>query len=200
MPVAVEIKVNPQQLRELESELGAIKGGLNRALSSAINKTVAQGRTVAIQMLADTLTVKKSNIRARTDTKKASPKNLAGAIKILGRRIGLINFKYKDTGKGKGRNRKGKGVFVQAYKAGVPEIFPKAFVATGKSANKHIFRRRGSAGRLPIDSLKGLSLLDVYKKTPGIQQATQKKIADIFAEKLRSASDWVLNKRKTSPP
>lgn len=201
---AIEIKVSSAQMLKLETELKDIKDGVPRAIMSAINKTVSQGRTVAVRELANVLTVKTGNIRARTSVLKATRKKLFGSVTILGRRIGLINFKVKDTGKGKGRGRTGKGVIAQAYKNSPPERFPKAFIAMGKENNKHVFERRRKDGklapRLPIFSRKGLSLLDVYKQTPSIQNATETKIKAIFGEKLKSATDWLLNRKNGERP
>lgn len=214
-PPAVVITVDPAQVERIQRELSGVKNGLQRALVDAINKVLPKGRTVAVNGLAALLTVKRSNIFKRTNVERANRSKPFGIVRIMGRRIGLINFEHKDTRTKKAKKKwgdksAGRGVIARAYKGGAQEVFPHAFVAVGRRAaktgegNKHVFERAKTGGkrapRLPIWSRRGLSLLDVYKEHPELVRETERKIQESLAEAVESQVDRILGRRKADRP
>jgi hypothetical protein len=216
---ALEIVVSEAQYKQLRSELAAIPGGVNRAIVGAINKTLPQGRTLIVRRLHGILAIKsQGNIRRRTTIIRASMGRKQGVVRILARPIALTNFNVKDTrirsekrDKATGkllfqrlRKKAGSGVTAQIYRGGAIEKFPYAFIADGRSGNRHVFERqyRGDkrVARLPIFSRKGVSLLSVFEDEPGLERELTEKVADVFAVQLRSQIDRLLNRRRIDRP
>lgn len=231
--VAVDIQIDPRDLARLKTELASIKNGVPRAIAGAVNKTLKRGQTVLVDKLFEVLNVRvrrsilgETGHRRITITPAKVPDKLFGSINVLRRRIALANFNPRDTrikrpGVKYGTPGTGQGVFAAAYRGGGEEQFPRAFVAVGKSSNKHVFergggrsRREGSIfvpgpdlpgtgrrrGRLPIFSRKGLSLLDVYQQNPAVYEAVVARIREVLGEQLLSQTDRLLNRRKADRP
>jgi hypothetical protein len=208
--VAVTISINQRQIDELARELTGIKNGVPKAISGAINKLLPKGRTEVVNGLADVLTAKKSAIRRMPSGKeritivRSSPTTLEGRIKVLTRKIGLVNFKHAVS--------KTAGVTFQIYKGGGAVRLRHAFRAVGRNANKHIFQRqrrgigkgtaggfslnpnRGFVARLPIESMQGPSLLTVYRNHPGLHTRVEKRIADELQKELDSQVSRLLKR------
>lgn len=214
--MAVKLVIDTAMEARINAELQGIANGALKAMASGINKTLVAGRTLITKELSSIVNVQRRQIADRITLEKATatPTGLTGSIIIQRRRIGLINFGPKDTGKGKGRARKGQGVIAQAYRTGAPERFPTAFIATGLNRNRHVFTRfskwkkvekahhQPNVGRnkQQIRALKGLSLYDVYRKHPGVDARINLAIAGILQEKLLSAIDWQLGRSKGERP
>ena len=209
---AVRVRVSQEQIDNLRTELAGVKNGVNKAVVGAINKTLPKGRTIVVDQLWEKLAIKRrGNIFHRTSVIKATSANPAGAIRILGRQIGLINFKTKDTN---ARRRGGSGVIAQLYRSGESEIFPKAFIGIGASDNKHVFQRLPGKGHIitdkahhkpnigrraqSLESLKGMSLLKAYKDHPEIEAASVEKVGAEFGNQLSSQIDRLLKRRKVT--
>lgn len=190
MPVGVTLEFDKQQLAGITRDLAAIKNGASKAQATALNKSVVQGRRIVVDGLAATVTVSKTNIRKRTSIRRATISRLTAVIKILGRKIGLVNYKHRAT--------KRSGATVQVYKAGGAVRLPHVFKASSPQGSKHLWERRRQGGgrvpRLPIDRLQGPSLMDVYQKKPSIRVAAERKIAAVMGLELVKAVDALLRK------
>ena len=147
------VTLTTSQLEQLRTEMEGIPNGVNRCISGAINKTVAKGKTFAKKNLAAELTIKSKNLSRRIFANKSTAANLRGSVKLMGRAVGLINFKTVDTKK--------RGVVYQIFKSGKPETLRHAFIATGINKNPHVFQRKSDA-RLPIENMKSQRLYDHY--------------------------------------
>lgn len=208
MPAAVIVEVDEAQYDRLRRELAGIPFGVQKATVGAINKTVAQGRTVVVDKLFDLLAIRRrGDILRHTTTVPATVERPVGKVVIDGRRIGLINFTVKDTRtkRGRGKAGNGRGVTAQVYRHGDTWVLPHAFIATGASGNRHVFQRQPVGGgklspRLPIVSKQGLSLFKVYQDTPAIEAASLARIRTIFNEQLLSQIDRLLGRRKVDRP
>jgi hypothetical protein len=208
---AVDIELDEVTYLRAKALLANIPNGLQRAMVSAINKSVSKGRTTVIRGLADVVNVKRNNIAGRVDTEKATRDRPIGYIKILGRPIGLINFHAKDT-----RLRKrhgGEGVTAKIFKGGETVTYPHAFIGVGKADNKQVFERKRNLGiyrpkephYLPntgrlmarIGSIRGVSLLDVYKQRPQLQKNATDLIRKDLATQVESQIDRLLKRKKS---
>lgn len=213
----VRIEVSQRQIDAIAAEVGHVRNGLNRVIMGAVNKVASKGRTVIVDDLKNKITVKRSNIFRRTKVLKAHPANPVAIIRILARTIGLVNFKHKIVNRMRkrrpyGTSLPGEGVFVQQYQGGPTLRFPHSFKAKGKpadaedpeSGNVHIFERvkKGGkigtkAGRFPLTSRKGLSLLRVYDQNPEMAAHAEDKIAADLDKELKSQVDRVLRRKRT---
>lgn len=152
-----ETRVRASVLAEVDSALGDIPGAVDRAGAAAVNKTLAKMKTRTARGLAAHLTVKQANLRRRIFVVKATKSALFGSVKIMGRPIGLINFKTLDT--------KRTGVRYQIKKGGPVYEEPDTFIATGKFENRHVFARLSSR-RLPIATQFSQRLYDLFNDSP----------------------------------
>lgn len=214
--LGISVKFDPRQVERARVELAGISNGLNKALSGAINKVLTKGRTEAVNGLASVLNISKRNIRYSrwTDKKgereervyliKSAPDKLEGFIRILARPLGLINYKFKEVrkkrkGRKYGTSYPGEGIFASVYK-GKPFRLKHAFVAMGKQGIEHIFERRKAGGRYaartPIKSVKGPSLLTVYREHPELHAQVEKRITEELGKELDSQIDRFLKRSK----
>ena len=153
------------QLAEAQQALSAIKNGLPRATTAAINKTIAKARTAALRGLTQYLTVRRPVLDKRISIRKATVGRPEATLRVLGREIGLINFKARDTRKpGK---RGGQGVVYEIIR-GQP-VGPgdnDFFIAKSPSGNRHVWERAYGAPRLPISVQYSPSLYSIYTRGP----------------------------------
>jgi hypothetical protein len=146
------IEIDERTYGDLRRELGEMPGAVDRAVVSAVNKTLSQGRTLIVDRLFALLNVKRGEIRKRVTVPhngKATRDKPEGKIKIGKSRMGLINFGAKDT-----RTRKGKGAFgtaaagrgvdVQVYRQGESANFPRAFIARYRGKATVLQRKQGT--------------------------------------------------------
>jgi hypothetical protein len=145
------IEIDERTYGDLRRELGEMPGAVDRAVVSAVNKTLSQGRTIIVDRLFALLNVKRGEIRKRVTVPhngKATRDKPEGKIKIGKSRMGLINFGAKDTrtrkGKGSfGTAAAGRGVDVQVYRQGESANFPRAFIARYRGKATVLQRKQG---------------------------------------------------------
>jgi hypothetical protein len=165
------VTASTASLSQVTAQLRGIDGGVRKAAVPAVNKTLSKGRTWLRQGLTKFLTIKSSNLNRRIFVSKATQWDFEGSIKLMGRKIGLINFKSEDTRKS-AYDPTGKGVFAQVIRGGPVLRLPFAFIAKGRYGNKvspagnvHVFQRDG-AGRSPIETQYSQRLYDLFKQSP----------------------------------
>lgn len=147
---------------------------LKRALSAAINKTLAKTRTLLLRKMTQRFTIKQKNLRRRTYLTKASPTRLSGKVRMMGREIGLINFAHREDRRktGWGTAASGTGVHAQIIR-GTKRQFRHSFIVEGNYGNVHVVERveRGGAvgtheGRFPIQTVFSQRLNKLYDESP----------------------------------
>lgn len=211
--VGIDVEIDEASYEKAKQDLEGITRGIDRAMTGAINKTLAKGKTMVIRQLASILTAKQSAIRATpggTERIMATPAyGGEGHLRILGRRIGAINFKLKKTSK---------GYVVQYFKDGGSGVQrPGSFIGMGApnqkgdGGNTHLFERLGDKSRvrnphyLPnknrlrekIGVISGLSLFDVYKGRSKWAKEVSQFLAEDVKEQLLSQTDRLLNRSKS---
>lgn len=183
--VIATIKLSTAKLAELDATLFDITNGVPRALSAAINRTAYKGKPMLRKGLTGLLTIKAANLKRRIYSKKATPQKLQGSITLMGRHIGLINFKNRDT--------KVAGVIAQVYQGGEKITLPHAFIATGKFGNRHVFQREGRK-RLPIDTRFSQQLYNMYLESK-LAKSYPEELQATFNEEIDIQIDRLLKKR-----
>jgi hypothetical protein len=172
-----ELSVSSEKSGELDAALEGIPKGFDRALSAAINKVLAKGKTAVQRGLTRLLTIKLANLARRVFVRKATANSgtISGTLSIMGRPIGLANFQIKDTRvkTGWGTKASGRGIIATVLRSGTAEVLPNAFVAKGLNGNVHVFQRTKfggkigtPAGRFPIATQFSQQLYDLYVNSP----------------------------------
>ncbi|HOQ06076.1 MAG TPA: phage tail protein [Anaerohalosphaeraceae bacterium] len=186
----IQIKIDKDQIKQLENRLGRAKNQLPRVLASAINDTVLQLRTRLVRDLAADIGSKISAVRRRTRVSKASVRTLSACLSISPSRIGLIDLYARQTPKGVSyrAGRGGKG------------FAEHAFIQTMRGGSLQVARRvsgQGPSGlvpRYPIAVLKGPSPAMIEEKG-GYLPAHKQQAAEILNSRIKSKVDWILSKR-----
>ena len=133
----------------------------NRALSRAINRTIAEVRTEAFKQATSQYTIKSKDISNTVRTTTASPTSLSAEARFTGGRIPLLKFIVKPAGgfSFKGMSRQGRPqLFVQIRKDGGGPADGLFAAKLGEATR--IYSRSGKE-KFPIKSATGPSIVSM---------------------------------------
>lgn len=124
------------------------------AVARAINRTVANVKTVMTRAVASSLRVKQMYVRERIKERKATRARLWASMTASAKPIPLIaqGAKGPEPSRGKGR-----GVTANTTQ----RQYPHAFIATMRSGHRGVFERAGKK-RLAIKELTSASVAAVF--------------------------------------
>jgi hypothetical protein len=168
----VNLKVDKDSLIGAQLMLAAVGKSIDPIIYRAINKSIDNSQTKAVDEIGNVLNLTKFRIRQDFKKLKAYSNKLSGQLIAEGGPIGFMAFKPTQL-------KKGKGVSVKFKKKGAREVFRHAFVATGRGGVESVFEREewGQAPwrpsypyaklprehRFPLDRLHAASIEDYYK-------------------------------------
>ncbi len=142
----------------------------DRALASAVNKTLDQALTLMARTIASEFNVKVSYVRERLRIRRATSKGgvqVEGALTGTGKRPGqrsanVIAFLEKKVTLAEGRRRRAAGtlnqLFVKIKRTGPAKPIPGAFIG---NKGRTVFRRVGKA-RLPIEPVQVIDIPQMF--------------------------------------
>jgi len=183
----IEITVNRRQMRELKAFFAEAPRELQTVLSRAINKVGVTARKRIIDIIAQQIAVKKSDLRNRNVTlRRATYRDLMANIVISGRRIPIFNFGARQTKKGvtyrisrSGGRKTALGAFMESYASGTPIQM--------RSGHRGVFRRRQLEGhelaRLPIEEIFGPSVPVAAENISALTEASLNNVIGSRLEK-----------------
>ena len=186
------IEIDKRSLKETQDALAGIAGGVLKAGINAANRTANTGRTRIARLLAEQMDVKKKSVDRAVHVNKARKDLPIALIRTKGKGINMIAFKAKPTPTG-----------VHSTVGDVAH----AFIATGLSENKLVFKRTGVkkimtkgkyVGRLreQIQGVIGKSASELFKFIPGAVQEVQAELEIEMKKNLQSQIDYLLNRKK----
>jgi hypothetical protein len=171
------VTLNAMQLRKLERALGHIKGGVQKAMAGAINRTLNKGRTEVKREIRKIYEIKAKDIPVRVrGANVAQPK---GEIIIRDKMLDLNKFKVQPKGVQRLRKkrmikatvRRGKGGFIpHGFVAGVPSGYIGPFTRVGKA-------------RLPIRKRIAIGA-PIMASQPNVGPAVNKAMGDTLAKAM----------------
>jgi len=136
----------------LKKRFGAWEKQERTAWARAANRAMVSARAAVAKDVAGAYTIKSADVKRATKIQKASAAVRRAVMSISGRRIPLIQFKAKDTGK--------RGVTFKIKKAGGKVGLRHAFIASVRS--RQVFERTragsGRVGRGPLRMMVGPSI------------------------------------------
>lgn len=184
------IQINQGQLQDVRNLLAGIQNGAKKAMTTAINKTLATTKVQVKKKLGEELNLKASRIEQDLSVEKANYNNISGKVVVVGEPVGLVNFA--------GAQLK-KGVKVKVLKRGSPELLKHAFKKT-VSGKEHLWwRQRRPDGRLVpryhLERLTGPRIEDIMAK-PEIIDPINEKAADLLVDNLGKAVDEILRRNE----
>ena len=134
----IDISLDKNQLKGVESMLRDIKNGAKKAHVTAINKTLTTTRVQVRKRIGQDINLAAKRINQELDIEKANYSKISGRFVAYCAPIGLINF---------GANQTAKGVTYKIYKSGGRQFLKHAFIAESKGANNVWWR--GNRASMP---------------------------------------------------
>lgn len=147
----ININIDTKELERIEMLLSTVPKGMEKATSSAINRTLQMARTSATRKAREKYDVKAKDVRGSIKLKRAGGSSLDGSMISRGSPIPLVKFKVNPSKPSPSRR---KPVFASVKKSG--GSIKSAFVAEMRSGHAGVFERVGKS-RYPIRELYGPS-------------------------------------------
>ena len=149
-----------------EAMLRGIPNGIERAITSSINRTLAKVKTDMKKKTTSDYNIKASEIENKLSVYKANFSNLRGTIYAKTPRLALSKFiTSSDKGNIKVRVKKNES---SKKVMGKPRLYSKPFTAVMKSGHLGIFQRIG-VKKLPISQLYTIGIAEML----GSQSVTE---------------------------
>ena len=177
----------------------------NKAMASALNKTVAQAKTAMSREIRAEFNMSASKVGAALKVNNARASS--GAFRLeaslesprqRGRSLNLINFMERSTTLAQARKRSKAGtlnqLFVQIKKGGGKKALGSAFIG---NKGRTIFVRTGKA-RLPIKALQTIDVAGMFntkRVNAKVLQMIEAKFPELFANETRFFADRFNAKR-----
>jgi len=177
-----------RQLQELQKDIR------ERALASALNKTVEQGRTQMIRNITDEYVIKAGDVRERLRIGRACFRqgefSMAATLASSGKRsMNLARFVERFVTLAEMRRRKKAGGAPQLRfrikRNGGKQILPGAFVATANGGTA-VFRRVGK-GRYPIQAVSTVNVPSMFNQrriNKAVTDAMLTRFPEIFQNEM----------------
>ncbi|HKX41340.1 MAG TPA: phage tail protein [Burkholderiaceae bacterium] len=152
------------KLQRLQSDVGAA------ALASAINKTLAQGKTQMVRAITAEFNVKAAYVRDRLRIRRATARGGTALIEgaLMGgksdrtRSANIIAFVERKVTLAEGRRRRKAGtlnqLFVKVKRTGPVKPIPGAFIG---NKGRTVFKRVGKT-RLPIEPVQTIDVAQMF--------------------------------------
>ena len=133
----INIRVERDDIRELQRTLRGIRNGVPRVLKNSVNKTLPGIRTDMARETQQRLALKQSRIKKDIKVvKRASTSDFSGQVRSKGQPVSLHSF---------GAKQKKRGVSVRVLKSEGRKTIRGAFIAQGKHGNTMVFWRQKTA-------------------------------------------------------
>lgn len=172
----LEIRFDDDKLKKFQRELKDIPRALPKVMSRGLNRTATSARTEISRSLAKRIGLKIKDVRNKLVLQRASYSRWRSAVKIGGKKFGLIKFGARQTKKGVTYKWKRRRVLIR-----------HAFITTMPTGHRGVFMRK-SAARLPIKEMMGPSLSQVYT---GAQDEVKRIQAEFSAKLTKNINDQV---------
>lgn len=158
--IAMDLRIDPQQVAEAKQRLRSLKGGVARAVVAALNKTAPGVRTEAVRFVTQAYTVKAASARESLTVKKATANYWEASVTSRGSVIPLAEFQVSPRRVGGVRPKGGLKVVVRRGAGG---RLNKGFAVPNMNLGGAFGRRLGvgerlGRTRLPIRPLYGPSV------------------------------------------
>lgn len=188
-----------RQLLAMQADIG------NKALASALNKTVAQAKTAMSREIRSEFNISAAQVGA--SLRITGARAFSGSLKLeaslespsqRGRSLNLINFMERLVSLATARKRGKAGtlnqLFVQIKKAGAKKGLKSAFIG---NQGRTVFVRTGKA-RLPIKALQTIDVAGMFntkRVNARVMQMIDARFPDLFVNEAKFFTDRFNAKR-----
>lgn len=197
----INLTVDPVQLREAETYLRNVKGGVPKVLADSINRTLDQTKTYLSTELRKKVAIPKRLIDRRIDVQKTGPHQLSGTLTVeYEKQLSLGDFGPRQTKKGVSYKLApgGRGFVPGAFVITLPsrngpytQVFKRAANWEHREPQHRAGHRRKGKSGLKIISLKGVSPWYLVK-SGGLLQPTIAKAQDLLNKNIDNRLDRLL--------
>ncbi len=178
MPIEIQVTYDVRELSVWLSR--ANMPALQRAVGSALNRTIAQVKTQASRSVRNEIKLKTKDINnrlvvIRANSAKGALTQMQASLRVSGKPVPLISY---------GAKQPRQGVVVQIKNNRT--VLKHAFIARMRSGHQGVFIRKGNK-RLPIQELYSTRVSDVFNNTgfmPNLASFAQEKFIQSFAHNL----------------
>ncbi|GHU73201.1 hypothetical protein FACS1894184_21110 [Clostridia bacterium] len=206
-PLAITIKPDKDMVanyRRIAETDGKVKQ-FHKAISAAINRTLASMKTQAGREITQRFVIKKNDFTKEMHMTRATAAVPGGELLLKGPNIEAVKFKVKpdepqsnrrqvveqEDGTGKLEAPELPPITIQYKKSGGGEA-PGKFVAVMGSGHKGVFGRE-STKRLPIHQLSGPSVVGMLEVGGGeASQAIQQTAEETLHKRIEQEMKWFL--------
>jgi hypothetical protein len=175
------------------------KGIGDKALTSALNKTMAQARTQMIRGITAEYNIKASDVRDRLRLARAKRAGMQFSATLFGnpagrakRAMNVIHFLEKSTSLAQSRKRRKAGTLSDLYfkirRKGGPQRIEGAFIG---NRGRTVFKRTGKA-RLPIEPVQTIGVPQMFQAKK-VQVPIQQFITREFPRIFKHEADYFLS-------
>jgi len=206
-PLPLTIRLDPKQLRRIQTELKQMPGGVRRVLRTSISRTLTTGRTKISRAVRDQLNLRLATVNKRiiVHRPRGGADAPGGRIEIEASTPTLMSFGAKEKrSRGRGaRTGRPRGVQVQILKREPPKLIREAFIRTGRGAQPQVFvRERGVisrvSGRERLKVLFGPSPAGVLRGSGERRlKVVTRDLHNVFERNVTSQVDRLLQRRKS---
>lgn len=216
MPVEAHVQLDQRQLKEYEQALSAVKNGVPRVQSWAIQRTVSESRKRITRGLSAEIAVPQKKLYQRGSRRRPVTERItrrgsrveSGRVSIskgrlpLGRFTPRQHWKTKATGltrgeggrfQSSGRARIRTRVSYKIKKSGGRKKIRDAFLVEMPSGYEGIFRREGKK-RTPLYELHGPSIPQVAERNAAVQNVLNNEAGQILLQKAAERTQYLLER------
>ena len=180
----IDIQVDQAKLAQVRQQLAYIRGGLGRAIVSALNRSLLSSRSHVAGEIHQEIRLGKRQISHRILTRKASGGNWWAVMGLGDAPFALTESAFKAVDLHKRKRSPQAGVRV-SVRPGSSDVLPRAFMARGWGTQSVLMRKYQSGdrpefdwrtgavtrsgplvGRMPIVRVRGPILRDIWTRSP----------------------------------
>lgn len=187
----VSIQLDKRQVDEIHALLGDINSGSERAIKTALNRTLDGAVTLTAQRISGKTTLKSVYIKDHITKVRAKNYALGAAMRMESGRVPLAAFQTNPTAANSQVRDNGNGVSVKVWRDKGATRFKHAFFARMQNGYIGLFERRGRK-RLPVEELMGPYLRSIYDNTPGLAHDVETTSAERLQRELEHQVDFLL--------
>jgi hypothetical protein len=182
----VGLTIDAKQLKRLEWVIGHIEGGVEKAVSGAINKTLSKGKTTVKREIRKIYEIKAKDIPVSLT--KAHPGSQQGEIRVEDGMLALIQFKVRPrTVMRKGGRRR---IIQATVRRGKGGAIPHGFIGQMASGHVGVFTRVGKT-RLPIGERLSIGS-PIMASQPSVGPQVNKAMGDAMEKNMDNQIERVL--------
>lgn len=184
---AISVDIDDNVLDKATRLLAGIKGGVYKAVGSALTRAAASGKTAAKKPVTKEYAISQSEFLSRTKNINHFVRESGGGISVVfgfrGNVIPLMKFSTRVNSSGQ--------VVTQVKRSGSAETLDRAFSAQ-MGGHRGIYERIGP-NRFPVEELYGPATPQMMYSNEAVTDEIERKVAETYEKRIDHEILRVLN-------